>query len=101
MQYLKTGKLEIAPREPDEAPCTPEQAVQLARYCPNEAFENIRQLGTWQAAKMIAEAQRVEETFRTEVASTVASEQAQHMKAQARGRGIVMGIITALFLRKQ
>ena len=56
-----TGRFDAPPREPDEAPCTPEQAVELARHCPGEKFEKLRTLGTWQAGKMIADIQRAEQ----------------------------------------
>ena len=70
MHYAKTVKLDAPPRETDEAPCTPEQAVELARFCQGERFETIRALGTWQAAKLIAEAQRMEKQFYEEVQRT-------------------------------
>ena len=71
MWCTKKGKLEVPPREPGEAPCTPEQAVQLARYCPDETFEKIRTLGTWQAGKAIAQCQRMEQQLNEEIACTV------------------------------
>ena len=78
MHYEMSGKLSAPEREAGEAPCTPEQAVELARLCPGETFEKIRLLGTRQAAKMIAEGQRLKEQFNAEVrqAEEVAAQQA-------------------------
>jgi hypothetical protein len=67
MKYTTTAKIEAPTREADEPPCTPEQATQLAGYCPGEDFEKIRSLGTWQAAKVIAAIQRAEHHFHSDV----------------------------------
>ncbi|MCX6998068.1 MAG: hypothetical protein NTV49_13540 [Kiritimatiellaeota bacterium] len=92
MHYTKTGPLDMPPREPDEAPCTPEQAVELARYCPNERFENIRSFGAWQAGKMIAEVQRIEKQFYEEVCRTEAA-QAQQSNSKVSFLGIVIAAV--------
>jgi len=80
MNYTTTAKIAVPTREPDELPCTPEQATQLAGYCPGEDFDKIRSLGTWQAAKAIAEIQRAEHQFNSDVL------QAEEIRGQKAGR---------------
>ena len=95
MHYTKTGTLTTPPREPDEAPCTPEQATALARYCPGERFDTIRALGTWQAAKMMAEAQRIEQQFQAEVLHTEEAK-ANPRKSPYRGLSLAVGAIAGV-----
>ena len=101
MQYNKTEKLNAPPREPNEAPCTPEQAVELARFCPDETFEKIRILGTWQAAKMIAEAQRMEKQLEQEAnrAEEAKAKQSSHISSGWFIFFIVLAALSWLFLR--
>lgn len=87
MYYEKTGKLAAPDREPGEANCTPEQAVELARYCPGEPFEKIRQFGTWQAAKMLSEAHRFEQQARADIS------RAEEAKDKTQHRGCLVTLL--------